>query len=135
MSMTRTTSAEAYRKAQEAGALVGKQQQIVCWISELGRAPTSGEVLAEHGIRNVNAWRARFTELSIRGAIRPAGRRRCAISGLQAITWEVAPWPWTAPPPRVSTRDLLERALATLETIPDLTARAEAAAIREELAR
>lgn len=131
--MNRTTSAEAYRKATEANALVGKQQQIVCWMAESGRAHTSGELLAAHNIRNVNAWRARFTELAIRGAIREAGRRRCAISGLQALTWEVAPWPWTARPPRASTRDLLERALTALERIPDLTARAEAAAIREEL--
>lgn len=133
--MNRTTSAEAFRRASEAGAIVGKQAQIMGWLVEAGRTVTSAELLASRGVRNLNAWRARFTELAIKGAIRETGRRRCTISGLQAITWEVAPWPWCARPPRATARDLLDRALKALEAIPDLTARAEAAAIREELAR
>lgn len=133
--MNRQTSIEAWQRAKDAGILQRNQLIALQWIAEELTPLTSGEILTSRGIRNVNGWRARITELAAIGAIREVGRRRCRVSGRLGIVWEVAPWPWRAPTPRATTRDLLQRALTALEAIPDLTARAEAAAIREELAR
>lgn len=55
-------------------------------------ASTSGEVLSylggiDGGIDNINAWRARFTELAQRGLIREVAVRTCRISGRECIVW------------------------------------------------
>ncbi len=87
MTKVRRTSREAYAFLVEHGLLVGKQQRIVGWLVEMGPS-TSGEVIAKIGVRNVNAERARFTELQARGLIREVGERRCAISGRTSLVWE-----------------------------------------------
>lgn len=83
---TRETSRAAYAQLVASGQLVGKQAQCLGKLIELDTA-TSGEVLAALGIENVNAWRARFTELQGRGLIVEAGERKCKISGLTCIVW------------------------------------------------
>lgn len=85
--MTRGTSRAAYEHLVKTGALKGKQHQIMRELIVRGDA-TSGEVLAQfRGIRNVNAWRGRFTELQQRGLIREVAVRPCKISGRECIVW------------------------------------------------
>lgn len=81
-----TTSLDAYRQLVADGNLVGKQATCLERLIALGQA-TSGEVLDSLGIKNVNAWRARFTELQGRGLIREVGQRKCKISGRAGIVW------------------------------------------------
>lgn len=85
--MTRDTSRGAYEHLVKTGALKGKQHQIMRELIVHGDA-TSGEVL-DHiaNIRNVNAWRGRFTELQQRGLIREVAVRACKISGRECIVW------------------------------------------------
>jgi hypothetical protein len=90
---TRKTSREAYEHLVTNKLLVGKQALIISWLV-LGDA-TSGETIDaiaaarpdDRSLRNVNAWRARFTELQERGLIVEAGERECAITGRRAIVW------------------------------------------------
>lgn len=85
--MTRDTSRAAYLNLCATGQLKGKQEQIMRVLIGLGDA-TSGEVLDRiDGIRNVNAWRGRFTELQQRGLIREVAVRACRISGRECIVW------------------------------------------------
>lgn len=91
--MTRPTSLEAYERLVVGNLLVGKQAMIIRWLA-IGDA-TSGEVIAglasdrpdDRSLRNVNAWRARFTELQARGLIVEAGERECLITGRRALVW------------------------------------------------
>lgn len=90
---TRETSRAAYEQLVQSGQLVGKQRLVLDALIVCGPA-TSGEVLyaigsAENGpnVRNVNAWRARFTELADRGLIREIGERKCKITGRRGIVW------------------------------------------------
>lgn len=83
---TRTTSREAYEHLVMSGELLGKQARIMDRLTTVGDA-TSGEVLAALKVRNVNAWRARFTELQARGLIVEVGTRRCAVSGRTCVVW------------------------------------------------
>lgn len=84
---TQETSRAAYEYLVRGGLLRGKQERIMRELADLGAA-TSGEVLARiRGIRNVNAWRGRFTELQQRGLIREVAVRPCRISGRECIVW------------------------------------------------
>jgi hypothetical protein len=91
---TRKTSSEAYHYLINTNLLRGKQALIIERLAIFGDA-TSGEVVAalaaEHltdrSLRNVNAWRARFTELQERGLIVEAGERECDVTGRRAIVW------------------------------------------------
>jgi len=83
---TRTTSRDAFHELVKTGQLIGKQALIMNLLTAHGDA-TSGEVLKELKVRNVNAWRARFTELQARGLIVEAGQRRCAVSGRRCVVW------------------------------------------------
>jgi hypothetical protein len=93
MTTTRKTSLEAYDHLVDSKLLRGKQALIIRWLA-IGDA-TSGEVIQglgktypdDRSLRNVNAWRARFTELQERGLIVEAGERECAITGRRAIVW------------------------------------------------
>jgi hypothetical protein len=90
---TRKTSREAYHYLVDSNLLRGKQARVIDRLV-LGDA-TSGEVVAslaewspdDRSLGNVNAWRARFTELQERGLIVEAGERECAITGRRAIVW------------------------------------------------
>lgn len=85
--MTRDTSRLAYRHLVKAGLLPRKQRCILAMLINM-EAATSGEVLAQiRGVRNVNAWRGRFTELQQRGLIREVAVRPCKISGRECIVW------------------------------------------------
>lgn len=105
--MTRPTSREAYEHLVTNKLLVGKQALIIAELAT-GDA-TSGETIAAiearlreaaqaapndlglarqlRSLRNVNAWRARFTELQARGLIVEAGERECAVTGRRALVW------------------------------------------------
>lgn len=83
---TRTTSRDAYELLIMSGELLGKQARIMDRLTTAGDA-TSGEVLQALKVRNVNAWRARFTELQARGLIIEVGTRRCAVSGRTCVVW------------------------------------------------
>lgn len=83
---TRETSRAAFDALVAGGKLKGKQRQVLDELIKLGSA-TSGEVLAALNIHNVNAWRARFTELAGRGLIADRGERKCRISGLRCVLW------------------------------------------------
>ena len=87
------TSREAFHRLCIEGKLVGKQRLIMAELVEIGPA-TSGEVLASlrnkpdgPPIDNVNAWRARFTELAARGLIREGAPRKCRVTGFRSIVW------------------------------------------------
>lgn len=85
--MTRDTSRASYDRLVAEGSLKGKQQAIMAVLIDLGTA-TSGEALLKiPGVRNVNAWRGRFTELQQRGLIREVAVRPCRISGRECIVW------------------------------------------------
>lgn len=84
---TQSTSREAYHHLVRNNLLKGKQARCLDKLITMGGA-TSGEVLDALGIKNVNAWRARFTELSGRGLIVEVTQRKCKISGLVCIVWE-----------------------------------------------
>lgn len=85
--MTRDTSRAAFDNLVKSGSVKGKQEEIMRVLVDLG-ASTSGEVLSYiDGIRNVNAWRGRFTELQQRGLIREVAVRPCRISGRECIVW------------------------------------------------
>lgn len=88
--MTRDTSRASFHQLAASGDLVGKQRSILEHLSIHGAA-TSGEVIDALSkrlpIRNVNAWRGRFTELQQRGLIREVSVRACKISGRECIVW------------------------------------------------
>lgn len=77
---------EALRKLTETRKLTGQQRDVLVQLVEMGRA-TSGEVLRDLEIRNINAWRGRFAELRERGLIREVGQRKCTVSGRVALVW------------------------------------------------
>lgn len=83
---TRNTSRDAYDHLVKTGQLVGKQARVMEHLIVSGSA-TSGEVLDRMGIKNVNAWRSRFTELSARGLIVEQGTRRCTVSSRTCVVW------------------------------------------------
>lgn len=84
--MTRQTSREAYKQLIESGALKGNQALVLDQLIHCGPC-TSGELLDRMKVDNVNAWRARFTELQARGLIVESGSRACKITGRRAILW------------------------------------------------
>lgn len=85
--MTRDTSRASFDRLVAEGQLKGKQMHIMQVLLSMDAA-TSGEVLDQFGgIRNVNAWRGRFTELQQRGLIREVAVRACKISGRECIVW------------------------------------------------
>lgn len=86
---TRTTSRAAYEHLVATGQLKAKQQRIMDKLIDMGAA-TSGEVLAALGVQNVNAWRARFTELQGRGLIVEVGTRRCVVSNRTCVVWQAS---------------------------------------------
>jgi hypothetical protein len=134
--VTRGTSIAAYHRACTDGDLRGARRKVYEWLTliEWPRDPTSAEVLIPH-VDNVNLWRARFTELSLIGAIGVTGQRQCSITHRQALTWTANPYPWTAPPRRATDRELLRAALEAIDNHADDAGRAEAARIREMMAR
>lgn len=85
--MTRQTSREAYEALVASGKLKGAQERVLASIVRYG-ASTSGEILAKMEIANVNAWRARFTELQARGLISETTVRPCKVTGRNAIVWD-----------------------------------------------
>lgn len=105
---TRETSRTAYQQLLKTGQIRGQQGKALANIVAFGPC-TSGELFFEMGIKNVNAWRARITELQSRGLIAETGQRKCKITGRLALVWEytgrLAPLP---PKGRISTKDLRE---------------------------
>jgi hypothetical protein len=83
---TRETSREAFEQLVASGAIKGHQAKILQAVIG-GPDRTSGEVCAALGLDNVNAWRARFTELQERGIIAESGQRTCKQSGRRGVTW------------------------------------------------
>lgn len=129
---TRETSIEAYHRACADGALTGARRQVYGWLTLLvwNEDPTSAEVLFPH-VDNINLWRARFTELTLIGAISATGTRKCKITGRLATTWRANMHPWTPPERRESDRELLREALEHMDR--DDTLRDKARAIRERM--
>lgn len=84
---TRQTSMTAYRQLVASGVIKGNQDRVLAHIVDYGPA-TSGEILFRMNVRNVNAWRARFTELQARGLITEVEQRKCTITGRLALVWE-----------------------------------------------
>lgn len=85
--MIQDTSIAAFEHLKKWRLLPDKQRKVMALLVDMGSA-TSGEVLARiRGIRNVNAWRGRFTELAQRGLIREVAVRPCKISGRECIVW------------------------------------------------
>lgn len=84
--MTRSTSREAYEHLIKTGALKGNQALVLDQLIHCGPC-TSGELLDRMKVENVNAWRARFTELQAKGLIVESGSRACKITGRRAIVW------------------------------------------------
>lgn len=84
----RTTSRLAYEALVKSGALRGKQALIMRELTDGSPPATSGEILYQLNVRNVNAWRGRFTELRNRGLIREVGMRTCTVTQRKCITWE-----------------------------------------------
>lgn len=85
--MTRDTSIAAYEHLIKTGQLKGQQQAIMAVLVALATGATSGEVISRLGHKNVNAWRARFTELAARGLIRETGTRKCGVTGRVCVVW------------------------------------------------
>lgn len=83
---TRETSRESFQQLLESGKLPEAQAKILRAVVG-GPDRTSGEICAALELHNVNAWRARFTELQSRGLIVESGTRKCKISGRSALTW------------------------------------------------
>lgn len=98
--MKRETSREAYDYLVKNRLLRGKQEKIIEWL--LRGDYTSGETIAalqslarnadapeaeQRSLRNVNAWRARFSELQHRGLIVECGERRCPATKRRALVW------------------------------------------------
>lgn len=85
--VTASTSRAAFDDLVGSGQLVGKQKHLLKILMLTGPA-TSGEIIDQIGrVKNVNAWRGRFTELQARGLIRQVGERPCKISGRLCIVW------------------------------------------------
>ena len=83
---TRETSLKAYQQLIDSGQLKGNQAKIAQAVIKLPDH-TSGEICAALEIENVNAWRARFTELQERGLIQESGQRKCKVTGRTCVTW------------------------------------------------
>lgn len=115
---TRDTSREAFEELIASGKLPAAQGKILRAIVG-GPDRTSGEICAALGLDNVNAWRARFTELQARGLIVENGTRKCTITGRTAIVWRFTDRTKPlAAQNRVGTaklRDLLKRAAKLLQ--------------------
>ena len=88
MARKRNTSRLAYEALVKSGALKGKQALILRELTDGSPPATSGEILYQLNVRNVNAWRGRFTELRNRGLIREVGVRTCTVTNRKCITWE-----------------------------------------------
>lgn len=86
MTATAETSRAAYEQLVASGQLRERAAKIMDTLINLGPS-TSGEVLDALGIRNVNAWRARFTELQGRGLIVEHGTRVCKVGGRVCVVW------------------------------------------------
>lgn len=92
----RATTVQAFYTAIEAGVIETRRAQVYVGLRDLGIA-TSGEVF-EHlrevlhfGLRYDSNTCARFTELRDLGLIREVGERKCRITKMLCITWEVVP--------------------------------------------
>jgi len=83
------TSIHTYHELRREGALAPMQQAVLIAI-RLNPGRTDRELAALAGQTDPNAVRPRRTELYQRGAIEPAGRRRCTVTGRTAETWRVA---------------------------------------------
>ena len=117
-----TTGDKAFHDELNSGRVGVHQLRVLSWMraaTRNGAEPTSGEVLADNHIANVNLWRARFTELADKGAIIATGTRTCEVTGREALTWRLAPPPWVprAKPPNA--RKQLGIAITLLQRILD----------------
>lgn len=116
---TRDTSRTAYDQLRSTGQLKGQQERVLGSLVRYG-ASTSGELFHKMEIENVNAWRARITELQARGLIVETGQRKCKITGRLALVWEYSGRlvPLPAKGKNASTKELRElasRAVALLK--------------------
>jgi hypothetical protein len=115
--MTRETSRESYKLLLESGKLPDAQGTILSAIVAKPNS-TSGEICHELKLENVNAWRARFTELQARGLIVESGTRKCLVSGRTTLTWVYSGRTKPLVPKRRATRGqlaaLLKKALPSI---------------------
>lgn len=86
MAKKKPSPGAALETLRDSGRVVGDQLKIMTTLVGRGSA-TSGEVLKTLGVTNLNAWRARFTELRERGLIREVGTRRCLVGGRICVVW------------------------------------------------
>lgn len=89
--MVRRTSREAYEKILREGLLPNRRMQVYEWLYERGPA-TAREVErafildGNHHGRHVNK---RLPELREQGVVEELGERQCAVTGENAILWDV----------------------------------------------
>lgn len=81
------TAALSYAEAKASGLISGVQAQICDILAANGRPLTAGEVAALIPGRQLNSVSPRFAELEAKGAVKPAGIRRCEMTGKAAVIW------------------------------------------------
>ena len=87
---TRQTSIDCYRKIKEQGLLSKKRFEVYQAI--LKKSPcTSGEAFAIMTTKEnqISQSRARFTELRELGVIYEVRNRKCTITGMNVIEWDL----------------------------------------------
>lgn len=81
----RETSLAAFQEIQQDGTLGARQKQALEILIQHGPL-TGNEVSHKAGLPGL--WK-RLSELEDLGLVRSVGKRRCAVTGRQAMTWEV----------------------------------------------
>ena len=119
--MTRSTSREALAYIESSGILGKRRTQAYRFLFDHG--PMTANELSQHAGNLSGLWK-RLSELRSMGMVREMGERKCAITGRQAILWDVTEklpaGSYSAPtkkPPLSELRDRveqLERENATL---------------------
>jgi hypothetical protein len=87
--MIRQTSKDVYRQIVESGALTPARMKVYGALFEDG--PMTGAeldgYLAKSGGRG--HFHKRLSELRDQGVVREVGKRRCTVSGKDALAWDV----------------------------------------------
>ena len=112
---TRQTSIDCYYKIKEEGLLTKMRLEYYeaifnnapCTSGEAYDAMITGKVVGKsHRIE-----RARFTELRRMGVIKEVGERKCKISGIRTIVYDLTDELPTDLPPKITKKDRLNKAL------------------------
>ena len=95
--MTRQTSMDAYRKIKSEGLLSKRRLEVYETLFHFGpmTANETFEKLYKKDIGPKNAASnsaARFSELRDMGVIQEIGERKCSVTGMNVISWDVTSW-------------------------------------------